>query len=65
MIITWRLVFTNAKLAIFHMDLFLQKEKYGKVCGFAKNLGKFMKINLVLIIVKINLLTVPSWNWYL
>ena len=62
MIITRRLIFANAKLAILCVDLFLQKGKYVKVCGFARNLGKSVKINLVLIIAKINLLTVPSWN---
>ena len=45
MITTRRLIFANAKLAIFRVDLFLQKGKYDKVCGFAKNPGKSVKIN--------------------
>ena len=64
MITTWRLIFANANLGIFRVDLFLQEGKYDKVYEFAKNLGKSVKINLALIIGKINLFTVPSWNWY-
>ena len=45
MIITRRLIFANAKLAIFRVDLFLQKEKYDKVCGSAKKPGNSVKIN--------------------
>ena len=64
MITTRRLIFANAKLGIFRVDLFLQEGKYDKVYEFAKNLGKSVKINLALITGKINLFTVPSWNWY-